>query len=202
MPRWPGGLHAASGSGTAYGYRPVRPPATPQEQYWRRTATELHAAATATQAAGAAAFVPPGPLLPLVAATGPQAAGEQWAVDLILVQLQTTQAGGIGVSSAPLVVQQIFAQQSGGSTFTPPPVVAQAWRCHASMAKPYLGWQTGKLLAQTTQGANDTLSVSGPVLTAGEVIAVVWYNWFPQTGSGTGFPWAVYQGTRYALSVT
>lgn len=201
MPRLPAGLHRYAGSGTAYGYRPIRPVATPQEQYWRRTATELHAAATATQSPGAAAFVQPGPLLPLVAAAGPQAAGEQWAVDLILVQLQTTLVN-VGVSSAPLVVQQIAAQQSGGVTFTPPPVVAQAWRCHASMAKPYLGWQTGKLLAQTTQGANDTLSVSGPVLTPGEVIAVVWYNWFPQTGSGTGFPWAVYQGTRFALSVT
>lgn len=199
MPRWPGGLHAASGSGTAYGYRPVRPVATPQEHYWRRTATELHAAATAILPAGLLApnAPPKGPGFPLVAAAGPSAAGEQWAVDLI--QVQTDLTSSTGLASAPLVVQQIAAQQSGSSTPLPPPIVAQAWRCPASMVSVFPQWQTGRLLAQTTQGNNDTISVGGAVLNPGEVVAVVWYNWFPLLHS---FPWAVYQGTRYTLSAT
>lgn len=190
MPRWPAGLHAASGSGTAYGYRARRPPVTPQRHYWRHTATALHEG-------GQSVLVPVGlrlfPVvqisqLPAYATAGPQAAGEQWLVD----QVQVNIGGQYG--QPPLVIQQFASQASASVTTPPPPIIAQVWRNHAGIP-----WNTGKLLAQTSQGGNDAMSVASGMLTAGEVITVVWYGWAPNPG---GLPWMTLNGTRFALSVT
>jgi hypothetical protein len=184
-----------------HGARNRRPPSTPQLDYWRQTATSLQAGATAT-----VVTTPPGAgfseavLIPAVASAGPQGAGEQWLVDLIhlylpgLNGLPVSLQPGIGPDfpPPPLVVQQIASQQAGIVTTQPPPVVAQVWRCYAGVV-----WNAGKLLAQTTQGANDALSVSCPLISQGEVITVVWYGWASVT---TGLPHMSLSGTRYALS--
>jgi hypothetical protein len=184
-----------------HGARNRRLLVTPQIRYWRETTTELHAGATATLAP----HVPGGGFIeeiaiPGIAAVGPQGAGERWLVDLIQVryggldqQPTAVQVNLPDFPPPPLVVQQIAAQQAGVTTPQPPPVIAQAWWHKAGVY-----WSTGKLLAQTSQGANDSLSVSCPLVTPGEMISVVWYGWF---GVGThGFPWMSLSGTRYALS--
>ena len=184
-----------------HGARNRRPPRTPQLDYWRETATELHAGATAAIPPYLTGFFHQAVLIPAVAVAGPQGAGERWLVDLVHVRfpglnaLSTTLQSGTGdLPPPPLVIQQVASQKAGLPSAQPPPVVAQVWRCHAGVM-----WNTGKLLAQTTQGSNDALSVACPPISVGETITVVWYGW---AGIGTGgFPNMVLSGTRYALSV-
>lgn len=188
MPRWPTGLHPYAGSGTAYGYRPVRPPAAPMRHYWRHTATELHAGATATLSRTPVGGVVSGSAISQVATAGPQGAGEKWSVDLVQVQL------GGQYGSPPLVTLQAQSQALAVSTLPPPPLVAQAWLSVAGV--------NVHLLAQTTQGGNDTLDLGGQVLTVGEAITVLWWSTFAPAGIGfPGFGWMALRGTRYAMSV-
>lgn len=177
MPRWPAGLHAASGSGTAYGYRPVRPRATPQQHYWRQTETELHV--------GGNGIFTPTQLFQInrfAAAVGPQGVGERWLVTQVQVNSADQYAG------PPLVIQQQSAQAQALNSAQPPPIVAQVWR--------QVGGVNNYLLAQTSNGGNDTLAISCPLLSAGEAIAVIWYG-IP-SGPAPG-AWFRLTGTRYTL---
>lgn len=181
MPRVPAGLHRQTGSGQPGAFRPQRYTAASQRQYWRRTASVLHAAANSILVLG----TPAGPVgaaaaIPALAFAGPQGAGEQWDVDVVQVQL----GGQFG--QPPLVTQQVVAQALGTQAKQPPPVIAQAWL--------QVGGVNVYLLAQTSNGGNDALTVSCPLLSQGEGIAVVWYGWAPGT-----LPWMTLRGTRYTL---
>lgn len=181
MPRWPAGLHPYAGSGPAYGYRPVRPPATPQRHYWRHSATALHAASNAVFPLPPAGG--PGPLVTVGAAAGPTAAGEVWTVTH--VQVQT----GTGYGQPPLIVQQINAQVLGQLTSAPPPVPVQVWLAVSGVNL--------HLLAQSTQGGYDGIDVGGQTVRPGETIQVIWYLPSPAPPSA----WFVLRGTRHTLSV-
>jgi len=132
--------------------------ATGQHKYWRRVQVPLHAQAAYTFTP----FVGIVPETPFTASTGPQGVGESWTVDLVQVQ------SGPFYGTAPLVVQQIQAQQQGSTLAPPPPIVAQVWLS--------VGGVNVHLLGQTPTGGNDDLDVGGVTLTAGERITVVWYN--------------------------
>lgn len=177
MPRIPGGFHRQSGSGQRGAFRQGRYLATPQQQYWRRTVAELRAGAAITWPSPLPPF---NPSAAMTASAGPQGAGEQWTVDLARV------ASGALAGMPPLVVQQIAAQVSGQSVSPPPPVVAQIWLAVAG--------QLDHLLAQTTQGGNDDVSVGGQQVTPGETIAVVWYGLTPGVSA-----WFSLRGTKYVL---
>lgn len=185
MPRWPAGLHLASGAVPAVGQRPLRTAATPQHHYWRRTSTELHASATATIPPGQGFLASGAPIFEQ-AQVGPSATGELWRVTLVEVQLP-----GL-YDSPPLVTQQISAQVQGAVTQPPPPFVAQVFLA--------AGGTNLHLLAQTTQGGYDTLELGGQEVSPGEAIVVRWWTttdkFFP------GFGWFVLRGTRLTLSAT
>ncbi len=178
MPRWPAGLHRAAGSIRAAGSPTFRQTPDDPKLYWRQTVSELHAGAQGVVVPG---FFSIQALIPARASAGPQGVGERWMVDVVQVQFPA-QAG-----QPPLVVQQIAAQIGGTTTKPPPPIVAQVWLS--------AGGTDLHLLAQTTQGGNDDLSVACPPLSAGEAITVIWYGWFP----ATGLPWFRLRGTKITL---
>lgn len=177
MPRWPAGLHRASGSGTAYGYRPIRPQVTPQQHYWRETASELHAGGTGVFTRNNVLFQ----ISQFNAFAGPQSVGERWQVTQVQVQ------AGSQYGQSPLVIQQQSAQSQALNSAQPPPIVAQVWR--------QIGGVNIYLLAQSSNGGNDNLAISCPLLSAGEGIGVVWYGGIP-LAAGT---WFQLTGTRYTL---
>lgn len=183
MPRWPAGLHPASGSLWSSGGYPRRPQATGQGDYWRSAVADLHAGAAVAwpPTPGGPGAIQFSPSAAMSASAGPAGVGERWLVDLVRV------VTGAQVGLPPLVVQQVAAQITGTTTTPPPPVVAQVWLAVAG--------QNIHLLAQTTQGGNDDLAVGCPPLSAGEAIAVVWYGLAP------GVPaWFSLRGTKTVLS--
>jgi len=167
----------------ATGQRPRRPAVLPQHHYWRRTETELHAAAAAVFPP----FIPLGPVFSASATMGPTAAGEWWSVGM--VQVQTN----VGVGDPPLVAKQVQGQISGTTTNPPPPVTAQVWLSAAGVNL--------HLLGQTSQGSYDNIGLGGQEIRAGEAITVTWWLAAPFFGPDfvTG-AWAVLRGTRHALS--
>lgn len=188
MPRWPGGLHRAGGTGVAYGGQPRRAPVPEQEGYWRRTTTALIVGANAVPTT---AFAPGGPSRPFaapisqVAYAGPTTAGELWRVALVQVNMSGQ------YNTPPLVTQQQVAQANGSTSTPPPPIMAQAWLSAAGV--------NIHLLAQTTQGTYDTLDLGGQVITPGEAITVQWWSTTNSPFPGTG--WIALRGTRSALSI-
>lgn len=183
MVRWPAGLHPYAGSGTAYGGRPVRPPAEEMRHFWRHTATELHAGANAPYPGAAASIA----TFSVQAATGPTAAGETWTVTH--VQVQTSAGQGL----APLLTQQIAAQAGAASTTPPPPVPVQVWLSVSGF--------NVHLLAQSTQGGYDNFHLGHQPVRTGEAITVIWWPTAPVTAPGTTAAWFRLRGTRHALSV-
>lgn len=184
MPRWPAGLHLASGAVPAAGQRPRRADATPQHHYWRHVDSELHAAASAVLVVPAQQFLPQGSPIFELAQVGPTAAGEVWRVTLVQVQLPGQYA------APPLVTEQAAAQFTGTTIQPPPPFVAQAWLA--------VGGTRVHLLAQTTQGGNDSLDLGGQEVSAGEAIAVQWWSTTDKGFPGLG--WMVVRGIRHTLS--
>lgn len=181
MPRWPAGLHLASGAVPAIGQRPRRPEVTPQHHYWRHVDTELHAAA------GTTPFIfGPGPVVSITASTGPTATGESWSVDM--AQIQINQQHG----NKPLVVQQIEAQTTGGVTAPPPPIAAQVWLSVAGINL--------HLLAQTSQGGYDNIGLGGQEVRPGEAITVLWFLAEPFGAVVFATGWFMLRGTRHTLS--
>ena len=186
MVRPPAGWHLGAGSLPAVGSPTRRYTPDPQREYWRQTTSALHAGAS-----GQVPFLGPfATNFPFTLATGPQGTGEKWLVDLVQVQVGWSGNPSPG-NQPPQVVQQITAQVIGEQAAPAPPVVAQVWMT--------AGGQNVHLLAQTTQGTSDNLSVASPWLSAGEGIAVVWYP-----GTITGHPLSAafrVRGTKIALTV-
>jgi hypothetical protein len=157
-----------------------------QQQYWRRVQVPLYAFASYRAPAGQ--FIGPfSGAFGVTASTGPAGTGETWTVDLIQVQA-SAQFG-----AAPLVAQQIQAQQVGDTTTPPPPIIAQAWLA--------AGGTNIHLLGQTTSGGNDGIDVGGVDITPGERIAVVWYNVAGLQGPTGALPlWFIARGTKTVLT--
>jgi hypothetical protein len=181
MVRAPAGWHLAAGSLPAVGSPTHRTTPLKQSAYWRQSVAELRVGATAVVGPGTS--FPAQSLIPATATAGPQGIGERWLPDMVQVQYAPQ------IGQPPLVTQQVAAQVLGTTTAQPPPITAQVWLS--------VGGLNVHLLAQTSQGGNDNLSIGCPPLSPGEAIAVVWYGWAP-AGAG-GLPYFILRGTKHVL---